>query len=237
MSYGRLRAPKRGYRAAPAARSVRPRRKAPPRPRLPRPFAWEKSKLVSLKYTEEFTLNPGTGAIGRYTFRANGMFDPNYSGTGHQPYSFDQIMGLYSHFTVVGSKITLQNVESSTSTYGGLLGVTLHAASDDLTGLVLHNIVEHPGTGVAFMSGHQLAASVRESRISKNFSAKKFFGLPDIIGKADYRGDQTHDPIEQAYFTCWYACSGDGVDPAACQLLATIEYLAVFTEPRTLNSS
>lgn len=42
-----------------------------------------------------------------YIYRGNDCYDPNYSGTGHQPVGFDELMNMYDTFTVVGSKITV----------------------------------------------------------------------------------------------------------------------------------
>lgn len=53
-------------------------------------------KKVTLKYTEEVTLNPASGTTAMYRFRANDLFDPNYESTGHQPRGFDQWMGFYN---------------------------------------------------------------------------------------------------------------------------------------------
>ena len=43
-------------------------------------------------------------------FVANGAFDPNLTGVGHQPRGFDQFMAGYETFTVTGSKISVNFV-------------------------------------------------------------------------------------------------------------------------------
>ena len=62
-------------------------------------------QIVKMRYVEEFELNPGLGSVASYVFRANGLYDPNYTGAGHQPYGFDQWMTYYNQFTVLGSKM------------------------------------------------------------------------------------------------------------------------------------
>ncbi len=35
-----------------------------------------------------------------YVFRLNSLYDPDLTGTGHQPYGFDQFAALYSRYKV-----------------------------------------------------------------------------------------------------------------------------------------
>lgn len=50
-----------------------------------------------------------TGAQGfnYWTFRLNSLFDPDYTGVGHQPQWFDQYASVYKNYRVKGSKITV----------------------------------------------------------------------------------------------------------------------------------
>lgn len=61
------------------------------------------SKLVFHDYVANITIPvaaaAGTGQL--YTFRANGMFDPDYTGTGHQPLYRDEMAAKYKYYTVL----------------------------------------------------------------------------------------------------------------------------------------
>ena len=56
---------------------------------------------AKLRYSTTFTLSPTGTTVAQRVFSANGMYDPDQTGIGHQPRGFDQIMSMYSHFTVV----------------------------------------------------------------------------------------------------------------------------------------
>jgi len=53
-----------------------------------------------MRYADRLTLTSTSGAISRYEWVANNLYDPNYTSAGHQPYGFDQLMGLYQYGVV-----------------------------------------------------------------------------------------------------------------------------------------
>lgn len=53
-----------------------------------------------LRYAETITGLGGIPADFDYQFRLNSLFDPNFTGTGHQPRGFDQISALYNRYRV-----------------------------------------------------------------------------------------------------------------------------------------
>lgn len=66
-----------------------------------------------LKYTQSNILTGGTaGVMGtEQVFRLSSLYDPDFTGTGHQPYGFDQLAALYKKYMVsdVLVKVTFMN--------------------------------------------------------------------------------------------------------------------------------
>lgn len=65
------------------------------------------TKFVRHKYVDS-VLFPGgavAGASANYVFRANSMYDPDYTGSGHQPLFRDEMAAQYSYYTVISSYI------------------------------------------------------------------------------------------------------------------------------------
>lgn len=56
----------------------------------------------SLRYAETFSLSTGAaGILGTaQVMRLNSCFDPNFTGTGHQPYGFDQLAAFFQSYIV-----------------------------------------------------------------------------------------------------------------------------------------
>lgn len=69
-----------------------------------------------LKYVQTFQFNAALGIINNYVFRLNSLYDPDYTGVGHQPLYFDQLATLYERYKVydVDIRVTATN-NSATS--------------------------------------------------------------------------------------------------------------------------
>ena len=78
---------------------------------------------VTFRYASRIIINPAAAGNGVHVFSANGMYDPDLTGVGHQPRGFDEVMPLYDHYTVIGSKCTVAACNLSTG--GGILGIAL----------------------------------------------------------------------------------------------------------------
>lgn len=60
-----------------------------------------KRLLAKLKYSDNIQLAiVSASGLTDYRFNLNGLYDPDSSGTGHQPYGFDTTIGLYSRYRV-----------------------------------------------------------------------------------------------------------------------------------------
>jgi len=189
-----------------------------------------KSRLAKLRYVERVALNPVAGGVATYIFAANSLFDPNVTGTGHQPYGFDQLMAAYNHYTVIGAKIRIASVCSDNIPFH--IGIRLSDDSTPITNQEL--LMESPGvisrlTGTAAYNGN--------NSIGATFSAKKFFSKGAIVGSADYRGSQSTNPNERAFFHVFVTGVNSGDDVANVPLQVCIDYISVFTEPNELAQS
>jgi len=68
------------------------------------------------KYVEDFNFFTDnlTGLMGTdYAFRLNSMYDPNFSGTGHQPQGYDQMASVYGRYTVYKVRLSIRITAAS----------------------------------------------------------------------------------------------------------------------------
>lgn len=60
---------------------------------------------TKLRYVENIALSSVLGAVSSFAMRANSLYDPNQTGTGHQPMDFDNYASIYGRYVVRGCKI------------------------------------------------------------------------------------------------------------------------------------
>lgn len=75
-------------------------------------------QIMKFRYTDNIQLQSTSGVPQFYQFAGNSLFDPDITGTGHQPYGFDQWSAFYNKYTVFGCKAEFTVVNASGNTAG-----------------------------------------------------------------------------------------------------------------------
>lgn len=192
---------------------------------------------TKLRYCETVIINPGIGGTaGVHVFSANGMYDPNITGTGHQPRGFDQLLGsLYDHFTVIGSRITVDFAQQYNTAYNVM---TVGIALKDSTSVYadVNDYQEGRNVVTSQMPSSNQADSGNLRRCVKTFSARGFLGRSHPLSDPELKGSSSANPTEQAYYHV-FAAGHQGQDEAAIECIVRIEYMAILTEPRNPSQS
>lgn len=76
-------------------------------------------QIVRMKYAEAFETNVANAY--NFTFNLNSIYDPNRTGTGHQPYGHDQLALLYNRYRVIGCRYVVQAYSGSSPIRFGIL--------------------------------------------------------------------------------------------------------------------
>jgi len=63
-------------------------------------LGFPKTRTISLPYSDQGSFVNVSGLRRDYTFRLNSIFDPDFSGVGHQPLAHDQWQLFYNHYVV-----------------------------------------------------------------------------------------------------------------------------------------
>ncbi len=183
-----------------------------------------------LRYVDRIIIDPGaSSAIGQYFFNANGLFDPDQTGTGHQPMGFDQYMAMYDHYQVVSSKITVScSPNNATSISAFVWGIYL---DDDFAAHSnTNNICEQ---GLAAYRVQNAGEGVLSTKLSKSFNLKKFLSR----NTDNTWGDATANPVEKAAFCIFMQALANSVDVGEARFHVTIDYVVKFSERTTTATS
>jgi len=68
-----------------------------------------------IKYAEQVSVTTGI-TCQWYSFRLNNVYDPNYTGTGHQPLGFDQWATFYNKYQVTKAAFRIHPVSQTSNT-------------------------------------------------------------------------------------------------------------------------
>lgn len=189
-----------------------------------------------LRYHEEglgFTATSGVPT--QYFFTANGVYDPNVTGTGHQPIGFDQMMLFYEQCTVVRSKITVDILNSNS----GPISRTCLFLTPDAAVLTDPNRILENGQAVTKITYNNVTWGSVAS-LSMDCDIAAYFGRPrtvrNLLQDDNLFCTAAANPVEQVYYAV------GGWDPFGSNTLGfffnvTIEYDTVFWEPRKLTES
>ncbi len=231
------------------SKSRRPRRRRRARKmRVQRPIlsGFPSRKLVKLKYVDSnVTLDPtniGIAGAAQYVYRMGSLFDPDYTGVGHQPMCYDQWSAIYRRYTVLGAKITAQFVPNDTSNVQpGIFGIIVSRNLGPLAEYSsIDNLLESKfnGSYTRITSLGQPAGGSRRTypTVTRKYSAKKLFGVNDVMDNHNLGALTSTSPENHAYASVFFANYGSE-DPGEYGVIVTIEYIAMFTEPRILDGS
>lgn len=212
------------YQLAKRARQVRVARPL----RSPVPYTLK----TSLKYQEAVTLTPtaGTEIIGVHVFSANGLYDPNITGVGHQPRGFDQLMALYDHCVCIGSSIVVDFPAASGAT-APAMGMV--AVRDFTTvGTLFQDYMELGDCKYMSISG----PGGYMTRLVMNVNPNAYLGRSKPLGDPNLKNSNAANPSEQCY---WHVAYGraSGTDVNAIRANIVITYTVVFIEPRDPGAS
>lgn len=193
-----------------------------------------KNRLVKMRYVTFASTDLGTNTTVDYVFRANNIFDPQYALGGHKAIGYDQWASFYKQYLVVGSKCSVQF--GSDASINKAIICTVGVSNNPVDSRIAPIRLETGDTSYIIRSGF---TNIGTSRLSRSFSAKKFFNRKDLKDNWDDLGaDFGSGPTEEAYF---HVCLGTAdtltASNGSLQTMITIDYWVLLGEPNILPQS
>lgn len=209
------------------------------------------SKLnTSLQYNTNIQLNPqadnlGSGGSNVWFFSVNNLYDPDVTGTGHQPMYFDNYAAVYNRYRVNWAQITVTviNHEVNTEAGGDTTLVTSPNYSYKLAIIADRDVSDYPATmnriieeGGPNIKWRFVAPSL-VGTLPKLFHSASPHRLTQLsFGDDTLQADIGAAPSRQCYFGVAITSADGNTDPPNVYLNVRIKYYCTFFDRRVLQS-
>ncbi len=188
--------------------------------------------LSTFKYNEVVDLSAATTVGAQYVFKLNGMFDPNTTGTGHQPYGFDQMLNIYQRYCVIRAKYTIIVANSNDRMFVGAIAASTVTAT--VTNAATYNLAAESPYAIIKTINYNGGPPIT---ITKSIATNLLLGVTEQQMMADdlFQGTTTTDPTNLTVLTLfWYNPSLVTVNTTAN---VSIQYEAILFDPYLQNQS
>ena len=182
---------------------------------------------VSMRYTELLQLADAVTGLAYNVYNANGIWDPNFSATGHQPMGYDQWSTLYKTYRVKKCTIKAECANNQSTV------PCLFIIAPSETTALLANASEQPGAVSCLVSQDTSGPNIRKlGPVTMDMS--KFDG--DIGAKymEDMEAQFGANPTNPK---CFHVVVQNGVGALSvdCTVYAELDFLVELSEKSTFS--
>lgn len=185
------------------------------------------NKLVTrLKFQQVRTLDPGiVGVPAIQVYRANSLFDPDLTATGHQPRGRDQLFTMFNNAVVIGCKITIEGSHTS-GIHNTIVGIAVRASSTVETDI--NSYLESRNVKHTMLSG---GSNTEPRKLSYKVNPNKFLGISKPLANSKVLNTDTANPDTQCFFHI-FAGPTEFVDSQPVHFNVQMEFTCVFIKPK-----
>lgn len=188
----------------------------------PFPFRWN----AHLTYG----VNVAIGSVGsvptasKYRFRLNSGYDPDVTGTGEQPYQWDQMAAIYTKYIVKSCTVEISFNDPTTS--GLFVGWSYHTdttTNDDPTGKTLGDIMSRPNFQCVPLSSYGTECVTLKMKVPVHevfgLSQAQYLSVTDQYGAA-----YNANPLSVAYLDLFMIDPNSLVSPQYVRAVGRLVY-------------
>lgn len=177
----------------------------------------------TLTYSQEFTLTSTLGVSNNYVWRANSVYDVNYtSGSILQPRCFDQLSALYHRYMVTGVSYEIDFIPKYTNGVGAALSVTPH------TTILTGTPIEHREAQFNKFCIVGIPNASGQRKLQGSLSVSKLFGVGYIRPRDEqYTGPVTDNPSKVGYINVSLQAI-DQSTTVALEMVTRLRYNTIF---------
>lgn len=183
--------------------------------------------ICKMKYCETNVTNAVTG---QYLYNLNSLFDPDRTGTGHQPMGFDNMSLLYNRYRVISCSWRIESPITNDSDFR-----SIHAQPNNDPDITWGN------AGYMRESPRTKYVTLNPGGVAKTLTG--WISLPSLVGRsraeymADdrYQADVLSNPQEAAIL--YVLSTNMNGNPISVPIQVTLEYTVEFFDVKHLLQS
>ncbi len=207
--------------------------------RFRRPLGLPKTFSCKLKYVDFIELDASAGIPDVHKYRVNSVYDPDYTGIGHQPLEYDNLQSVYRRYKVTSSRIRVEGLAKANGTVPTWM--VLETQDHDLnTNGSLRNMLENGAKAVRIDPVVSSTATMNtfsykgnQSALIKNWSIRR--DIPaNLRGNEALNAGVTQNPAEQMYFSI-QAMANDlqsSINPGAIIVKVELDFNVTFYDEK-----
>jgi len=194
-------------------------------------------EMIEFPYVENVNMDPTSGAPVVQLWNLTGLYDPNQTGTGHQPMGFDQWLGIFYNYYCVVEVYWDVTVFSQNATGTGQ-ALIVHGLSDDSSvSSDTTTLWENPTFTVTPLGS--MGSSHDIVRFHGHLDIAHHFGITRaaLLAAANHQGTSAAIPAENVFLQVVAAANNTTVNPDNIITWTKLRFLAVLSERRELPQS
>lgn len=157
--------------------------------------------MCKMRYDATLYRSIGAGVTDKYQMSGNSVFKPDVTGGALQPPFFDDLIGIYSSFRVLGSKITIRFLNNKS---GSALQVALCPTRIDTTPTSIDDLANYRHGQTRFVSA---GGDPKLLKYYINTATIQGISRNAVMSQATYVGDATTGPSKEWF---WHIAAIDG---------------------------
>lgn len=192
-------------------------------------FGFPDRILTKLRYVDNFPITSTSGGQGLQVFRWNSTFDPDQTGTGHQPLYRDTYATVYNHYAVVRARARVEFVNAVT-TVPFVVGCVTD--DDGSVSSSVNTISEHSHAQTRMIS--PLSGSLSNHVIEMTWDCKKVLNI-DPFASETYKTAVGSNPDEISTLAIFVYTTDASTN--SCNFRIILEQEVLWTELATVSGS
>lgn len=212
------------------------------RSKVPRVIGFPSKYKTHLQLTDTLNITQGFAGVPQvYSYRLMSLFDPDFSGTGHQPKFFDQFANLYSNYKVHTAKIYVKFSTSQASNASAAPIIVALMPIDINDGISswsnINAVCEEPRTKYREISAYGQA---KPAQLSHSWSANRYFkdAFGRRFGEAAVNGtDVGSNPTNGEYLNIITSSIDSAATHPTIYAQVTIDFNCEFYDLKNQNQS